>query len=50
MTASRGKLGDWGIEPKGKRPHGHGEQCGDCQGVEGGIRGLNGNGKKYNED
>ena len=39
----RGWLGGGGIEQKGKRTHGHG-QCNDCQG-QGGIRGLNGNGK-----
>ena len=37
-------LGGGGIEQKGKRTHGHGQQCDDCQG-KGGIRGLNGNGK-----
>ena len=41
-------LGGRGIEPKRKRTRGHGQQCGDCWG-EGSIRGLNGNGKKYNE-
>ena len=44
-----GKLEGAGIEQKGKRTHGHGQQSGDCQG-EGDIRGLNGNGKKYNKD
>ena len=46
MTASwvRAGQGGGGIEQKGKRTHGHGKQCGDCQ-HEGGIRGLNGNGK-----
>ena len=44
-----GRLGGREIEQKGKRTHGHGQQCGDCQG-EGDIRGLNGNGKKYNKD
>ena len=39
-----GGVGGGGIERKRKRTHGHGEQCGDCWG-EGGIRGLNGNGK-----
>ena len=41
-----GRLGSGGIEEKGKRTHGHGHewQCGDCWG-EGGVRGLNGNGK-----
>ena len=36
--------GGGGIKQKGKRTHGHGQQCDDCQG-KGGIRGLNGNGK-----
>ena len=40
-----GMVGDGGIEQKGKRTHGHGQQCGDCGG-EVGIRGLNGNMKK----
>ena len=39
-----GWLGSGGIEPKGKRTHGHGQQCGDCWG-ERNIRGLNGSGK-----
>ena len=42
---SRGR----GIEQKGKRTHGHGQQCGDCWGSWG-IRGLNGNGEKHNTD
>ena len=38
-------LGGQGIEQKGKRAHGHGQQCGDC-GREGvGTRMVNGNGK-----
>ena len=40
----RVRLGDRGMEQKGKRTHGHGQQCSDCCG-EGGIRGLTGNGK-----
>ena len=46
MTASGGgvRLGGGGIEQKGKRTHGHGQQCGDCW-KERGIRRLNGNGK-----
>ena len=48
MTASGG-VGDGGIEQKGKRTHGYGQQYSDCWG-ERGIRGLNGNGKKYNKD
>ena len=39
MPASEevGKLGGRGIEQKGKRTHGHGQQCGDCwgEGVQG---------------
>ena len=51
-------MGGGGIEPKTKRAHGHRQQCGDCQGweagggwveVKEGIRGINGNRKKYNE-
>ena len=38
------EAGSGGIQQKGTRTHGHGQQCGDCWG-EGGIRGLNGNGK-----
>ena len=38
-----------GIEQKGKRIHGHGQQCGDCWG-ERFIRRLNGNRKKYHKD
>ena len=40
MRAGRqllGRLGDGGIELKGKSPHGHGQQCGDCE-VEEGMR------------
>ena len=44
MTVGWGGLGGRGIEQKGKRTHGHGQQCGDCREEEG-IRGLNGNGK-----
>ena len=45
MTASgeKGK-GVEGLNKKGKRTHGHGQQCDDCQG-EGSIREQNGNGK-----
>ena len=45
MTASgggRGRVRCKGIEQKGKRNHGHGQQCGDCWGKEG-IRRLKGN-------
>ena len=35
-----------GMEQKGKRTHGHGQQCGDCYGG----RGLNDNGKNYNKN
>ena len=50
MTASGGgwRLGGGGIEQKGKKTHGHGQQCGDCEGAES-IRGLN-NAKIYNKD
>ena len=42
MTTSGGKeVRGVGIEQKGKRTHGHGQQCGDFWG-ERGIRGLNG--------
>ena len=44
MTASGGRLVGGGIEQKGKRAHGRGQQCGDCCGKES-IRALNGNGK-----
>ena len=37
------------IEQKGKRTHGHGQQYDDSW-EEGHVRGLNGNGKKYNKD
>ena len=44
-TASGGgRLEGGGIEQKGKRTHGHGQQCGECW-AEGGIRGLKGNGE-----
>ena len=33
------------MEQKGKKTHGHGQQCGDWGGGEGRIRGINGNGK-----
>ena len=46
MTAMEGGLGGGGIKPKRERTCGHRQQCGDCWG-EGGIRRLNGNGKKY---
>ena len=36
-----------GIEQKGKRTHGHGQQYDDC-GEEWGIRGLSGTGKNTN--
>ena len=39
-----GRLRAGGIEQKGKRIHGHGQQCDDCNGEEA-IRELNGNGK-----
>ena len=47
MTAVEGRLGGGGIKQKGKRTHGHGQQCGDYgEGDERDVRGLlNGNGK-----
>ena len=39
------------IELKGKKIHGHGQPCGDWAGgrvLKGGIKGLNGSGKKCN--
>ena len=42
-----GRLGGGGTEQKGKRTHGHGQQCGDCWG-EGSIRRLNSK-EKYNK-
>ena len=44
MTAREGRLVGGGIKQKGKRTHGHVQQCGDYGG-QGGKRGLNGNGK-----
>ena len=45
LTASGGVLvKGWRDWEKGKRTHGHGQQCGDCRG-EGSIEDLNGNGK-----
>ena len=38
-----GRLGGRGIKQKGKRTHGHGQQCEDCWSEEGDIRGLHGN-------
>ena len=50
MTAKgKERLGGGGIDRKRKRTHGHGQQHGDCRGEEH-IRGLNGNGKKYNKN
>ena len=49
MTAIQGEAKGQRDEQKGKRTHGHGQLCGDCWG-KGSIRGLNGNGKKYNKD
>ena len=43
-TKWEGRLNGRGIEQKGKRTHGHGQQCGDCW-KEMGIKGINGNGK-----
>ena len=49
MTAGVGWLGGRVIKQKEKRTHGQGQQYGDCW-VAGAIRGLNNNGKKYNQD
>ena len=38
------RLEGGGIKQKGKRTHGHGQQCGDCR-EEGSLKRLNGNGK-----
>ena len=39
-------VGGGGIKQKGKRTHGHGQQCGDCGGQgEQGLRGTNGSEK-----
>ena len=38
MTAKGRRLGGGGIKQKGKRIHGHGQQCGDC-GNGGGYKG-----------
>ena len=48
MTVRGRRLGVEELSEKAKRTHGHGQQCSDCWG-EGDIRGLNGNGKKYNK-
>ena len=48
MTAARGRrLGGRGTEQKGKRTHGHGQQCGGRRGII--IRGLKGNVKKIQQ-
>ena len=44
LVGGEGMVGGRGIEQKGKRTHGYGQQWGDCSG-ERGLRGLNGNGK-----
>ena len=43
---SWGKVEDGGMEQKQKRTRGYGQQGGDCGAEEGGIRGINGNGKR----
>ena len=48
-VGTRGSLVGGGTEQKGKRTYGHGQQCGDCWG-KGDIKGLNGNGNKYNKE
>ena len=37
MTARGGGCGVEGLSKKGKRTHGHGQQCGDCSGEGGGF-------------
>ena len=51
MTASGGggEVGGGGFEQKGKKTHGHGQQCGDCWG-EGHKVMENGNGKRHNKN
>ena len=49
MTAKKGRLVSEGIEQKGRRTHGHRQQCGDCRVGGKGYKGLNGNGKKHNK-
>ena len=44
-----GRVEGGGIEQKGNRIRGCAQQYGDCWG-KGGIRGVNGNGKKCNKD
>ena len=39
MAGGGGRVEGGGSEQKGKRTHGHGQQCGDYGG--GGVRGLN---------
>ena len=46
IALGQGELESGGIEQKGKRTHGHVQQCGDLGGQVG-IRGVNGN-EKYN--
>ena len=51
-----GGVGGGRIRQKGKRTHGHGQQCGDGGGgrqwieVEAGVRGVSGNGKNNKND
>ena len=45
MTASAMEFRGWRDYQKGKRTHGHGQQCGGCWG-KGGRRGLNGSREK----
>ena len=48
LTAMGRQVEGGGTEQKGKRTHGHGQQCGDLaeKGDES-IRRINGNGKQY---
>ena len=44
QLVGEGQVRGGGIDQKGKRTHGHGQQCGDGWGEQC-IRGVNGNGK-----
>ena len=44
LTAKGGQAKEWRDWVKGKKTHGHGQQCGDCKG-DGIIRGIKDKGK-----
>ena len=50
MTAKGGRLGGGEIDQKGKRTHGHVQQCFWSRVREGYKKGSNINGKKYNKN